>query len=345
MSASSIEWTEVTWNPTTGCRISPGCNSCYALTMAKRLKAMGSPKYQNDGDPRTSGPGFGVTMHSESVLDPILKWPRRPRIAFLDSMSDVFHARVTTEFLGRIFATIALTPQHTYQILTKRPNRMRELLEAGRVQHAMHEALLSLHRHGPALPCPETRLLIARVANCPWPLPNVWLGTSIESDEYCWRADELRATSAAVRFLSLEPLLSPVPSLDLTGIDWVIVGGESGPKARPMHLDWVRDIQNRSASADVAFLFKQHGEWLGQVDQTFTRGPDAWVDRDTGAVADAASTMRGADWQGVWRVGKHRAGRILDGRTWDEFPKHDSRLSEAAQALGITTVAPGRKAP
>ena len=121
MSASKIEWTEITWNPTTGCdRISPGCDNCYAMTMAKRLKAMGSPKYQNDGDPRTSGPGFAVSMHPESVLEPILKWPRTSRIAFLDSMSDVFHARVSAEFLGRIFATMALTPQHTYQVLTKR---------------------------------------------------------------------------------------------------------------------------------------------------------------------------------------------------------------------------------
>ncbi len=113
LSASTIEWTEITWNPTTGCdRISPGCDNRYAMTMAKRLKAMGSPRYQNDGDPRTSGPGFGVSMHPESVLEPILKWPRTSRIAFLDSMSDVFDARVSAEFLGRIFATMALTPRH-----------------------------------------------------------------------------------------------------------------------------------------------------------------------------------------------------------------------------------------
>ncbi len=145
MSASKIEWTEVTWNPTTGCdRISPGCDNCYAMTMARRLTAMGSPKYQNDGDPRTSGPGFGVTMHSESVFEPILKWPRNPRMAFLDSMSDVFHARVWADFLGRVFATMALTPQHTYQILTKRPNRMRELLTNGRVHAAMRTALVDV---------------------------------------------------------------------------------------------------------------------------------------------------------------------------------------------------------
>jgi protein gp37 len=150
LSASKIEWTEITWNPTTGCdRISPGCDNCYATTMAKRLKAMGSPRYQNDGDPRTSGPGFGVSMHPESVLEPILKWPRTSRIAFLDSMSDVFDARVSAEFLGRIFATMALTPQHTYRVLTKRPNRLRDLLTDRRVQGAMQDALLDIQSRTP----------------------------------------------------------------------------------------------------------------------------------------------------------------------------------------------------
>jgi protein gp37 len=150
LSASKIEWTEITWNPTTGCdRISPGCDNCYAMTMAKRLKAMGSPRYQNDGDPRTSGPGFGVSMHPESVLEPILKWPRTSRIAFLDSMSDVFDSRVSAEFLGRIFATMALTPQHTYRVLTKRPNRMRDLLTDRRVQGAMQDALLDIQSRTP----------------------------------------------------------------------------------------------------------------------------------------------------------------------------------------------------
>jgi len=149
LSASKIEWTEITLNPTTGCdRISPGCDNCYAMTMAKRLKAMGSPKYQNDGDPRTSGPGFGVSMHPESVLEPILKWPRTSRIAFLDSMSDVFDSRVSAEFLGRIFATMALTPQHTYQILTKRPNRMRG--RAGAARDAGNAAQPSPRRPGVA---------------------------------------------------------------------------------------------------------------------------------------------------------------------------------------------------
>src|ERR1700694_1916268 len=131
-SRTGIEWTEVTWSPTTGCdQISPGCDNCYALALARRLKAMGSAKYQHDGDPRTSGPGFAVTTHQESVLEPILKWPRKSQIVFLDSMSAFFHARVTANFHGQIFATMALTPQHNFQLLTKRPNRMRELLADG----------------------------------------------------------------------------------------------------------------------------------------------------------------------------------------------------------------------
>jgi protein gp37 len=231
------------------------------MTMARRLKAMGSPKYQNDGDPRTSGPGFGVTMHSESVLEPVVKWPRSPRMAFLHSMSDVFHARVSADFLGRVFATMALTPQHTYQILTKRPNRMRELLTNGRVHAAMRTALMDLSRNGPSLPAWTTSLMLHQVGTCPWPLPNVWLGTSIESDEYCWCADELRAASAAVRFLSLEPLLGPLPSLNLDGVDWVSVGGESGPNARPMHPDWARSLRDRCLTAGIAYHFKQWGTW------------------------------------------------------------------------------------
>jgi protein gp37 len=327
MSASKIEWTELTWNPTTGCdRISPGCDGCYAMMMARRLKAMGSSKYQNDGDPRTSGPGFGVTMHPDSVLEPIFRWPRSSRMAFLDSMSDVFHARVSVDFLGRIFATMALTPQHTYQVLTKRPNRMRDLLVEGRVHATMHEALLNLRRHGPRLPDPTTRLLLARAAQCPWPLPNVWLGTSIEADEYCWRADELRETPAAVRFLSLEPLLGPLPSLDLTGIDWVIAGGESGPKARPMDPEWVRDLRDRCVDAGIAFHFKQWGEWaptggfaLGGVSHDSDgrrRILGSRIDRDG---------LR----EVLTRVGKKTAGRELDGRTWDQFPRPDGGRASA----------------
>ncbi len=220
--SSGIEWTESTWNPTTGCdRVSPGCDNCYALTLAKRLKAMGSKKYQKDGDPRTSGPGFGLTLHPEA-LDLPRSW-RRPRAIFVDSMSDLFHPDVPLEFIERVFSVMTDTPQHTYQILTKRSKRLRDL--AGELD---------------------------------WP-PNVWMGVSIESDRYRFRADHLRDVPAAIRFLSLEPLLGPLNDLDMSGIHWVIVGGESGPGARPVRASWVRDLRDQCSSAGVAFFFKQWG--------------------------------------------------------------------------------------
>jgi protein gp37 len=219
---SAIEWTEATWNPVTGCdRVSAGCDHCYALTLAARLKAMGQPKYQRDGDPRTSGPGFGVTMHPDELEIP-RRW-RRPRVIFVNSMSDLFHPQVSGDFVARVFEVMAATPQHTYQILTKRPKRARQLLRD-------------------------------------WtPVPNVWLGVSIEDERVVDRADILRQVPAAVRFLSLEPLLGPLPSLDLTGIDWVIVGGESGPDHRPMRKEWVLELRDRCQAAGVPFFFKQWG--------------------------------------------------------------------------------------
>jgi protein gp37 len=219
---SAIEWTETTWNPTTGCdRISAGCDHCYALTLAKRLKAMGSAKYQHDGDPRTSGPGFGVTIHAAALAQP-LRW-REPRLVFVNSMSDLFHARVPAEFIHRVFAVMAATPQHTYQVLTKRSRRLRRL-------------------------APSIK----------WP-PNVWMGVSVENSDALYRVDDLREVPAAVRFLSCEPLIGPLTDLDLTGIGWVIAGGESGPHARPVHTEWVTDIRDTCRDRDVAFFFKQWG--------------------------------------------------------------------------------------
>lgn len=219
---SRIEWTEATWNPTTGCdRTSPGCDRCYALALAKRLKAMGQPKYQRDGDPLTSGPGFGVTLHPSALGLP-RRW-RRPRLIFVNSTSDLFHPDVPIAFIREVLTTIAETPQHTYQVLTKRSGRLAELAD-----------------------------------ELPWPR-NLWMGVSIETDRYGFRARHLRSTPAAVKFLSLEPLLGPLPSLDLSGIDWVIVGGESGPKARPMQTEWVTDIRDRALEAGVPFFFKQWG--------------------------------------------------------------------------------------
>jgi protein gp37 len=219
---SGIEWTEATWNPTTGCdRITAGCDHCYALTLAKRLKAMGTPKYQLDGDPRTSGPGFGVQIH-EDALDIPARWAT-PRVVFVNSMSDLFHARVPDDFITRVFEVMASTPRHTYQLLTKRPRRAERL-----------------------------------AATLPWPT-NVWMGVSIEDEAVTWRADQLRGVPAAVRFISAEPLLGPLDGLDLDGIDWLIAGGESGPRWRPVDAAWVEDLRRRCADHQVAFFFKQWG--------------------------------------------------------------------------------------
>lgn len=219
---SGIEWTEATWNPTTGCdRTSPGCDHCYALTLAKRLKAMGQAKYQRDGDPRTSGPGFGVTLHPSALMVP-MSWDA-PRTIFVNSMSDLFHPKVPLDYIRQVFEVIAGTPQHTYQVLTKRSKRLAQTAE-----------------------------------RLDWPV-NLWMGVSVEDARYSFRIGHLQGVPAAVRFLSCEPLLGPLDHLDLDGIDWVIAGGESGPCARPMDPDWVRSIRDQCLDADVAFFFKQWG--------------------------------------------------------------------------------------
>ena len=209
---SAIEWTEATWNPTTGCnRISAGCDNCYALTLAKRLKAMGNPKYQQDGDPRTSGPGFGLAVHP-GALDLPKRW-RTPRTVFVNSMSDLWHARVSTEFIHRVFEVMVDTPQHTYQLLTKRPRR-----------------------------------LVRMASDLPW-AQNIWVGVSVESQEQAWRIDELTKVPAAVRFVSAEPLLGPLV-LDLDGTDWVIAGANRGRiTARWSHVGRSRCGTNASRSA------------------------------------------------------------------------------------------------
>ena len=302
---TAIEWTDATWNPTTGCdKVSPGCDNCYALKMSARLKGIGQAKYQKDGDPRTSGPGFGLTLHHDT-LDAPLRW-RKPRRVFVNSMSDLFGSDVPPQFIVDVFITMARTRRHTYQILTKRPQRMAQLLRDPKFSHELYYGLDDLDDDADAL---ETL--------CEWPhrenLPNVWLGTSIENDRYTFRADHLRATPAAVRFLSLEPLLGPLPSLDLTGIDWVIVGGESGPKARPMHPEWVRDIRDRCVAAGIPFFFKQWGAWL-------PARHDGLPDCVHGGSRSVWTTITADPHTRFWRVGKKAAGRELDGRTWGEFP-------------------------
>ena len=231
---SSIEWTESTWNPLTGCtKVSPGCKHCYAERMALRLKAMGQPNYRN---------GFQVTLH-EHALDLPLSW-KKPQMIFVNSMSDLFHQDVPVEFILRVFDIMHRASWHTFQVLTKRSKRLREL---------------------------DPRIS--------WP-GNVWMGVSVESEKYTFRIDDLRQTRACTKFLSLEPLLGPLSRLDLQKINWVIVGGESGPGARPIKEEWVVDIKNQCRKARVPFFFKQ---WGG--------------------------------------LNKKRAGRVLQGRTWDEMPK------------------------
>lgn len=246
--STSIEWTEVTWNPVTGCdRVSPGCDNCYALTLAKRLQAMGSPRYQNDGDPRTSGPGFGVTCHEDLVELPV-HW-RKPRLVFVNSMSDLFHPEVPDDFIARVFDTMKAADQHTFQILTKRPQRLARMAE-----------------------------------QLPWP-SNVWMGVSVENARYRFRIDHLRTVPSKVRFLSVEPLIADVGKLDLSGIHWVIVGGESGHNARPIREQWVTSIRDQCVDAGVAFFFKQ---WGGRTPKAGGRELDGefWDELPEGLTAD-----------------------------------------------------------
>jgi len=213
MARSSIEWTESTWNPVTGCtKVSPGCKHCYAERMAKRLQAMGQPNYRR---------GFEVTLH-EHVLEAPLSW-RTPQRVFVNSMSDLFHELVPLSFLRRAFDVMRRAAHHQFQVLTKRAARLEQL--------------------SPSLEWPS----------------NVWMGVSVESADLAGRIEHLRRSGAAVKFLSLEPLLGPLPNLNLRGIDWVIVGGESGPGARPVAAEWVRKIREQCRVARVRFFFKQWG--------------------------------------------------------------------------------------
>lgn len=210
---SSIEWTESTWNPVTGCtKISPGCKHCYAERMAKRLLAMGQPNYAN---------GFKLTMH-EHVLELPLKW-KKPQTIFVNSMSDLFHKDVTDIFIKKVFDVMRRAPWHTFQILTKRAERLEEF-------------------HG----------------ELPWG-KNVWMGVSVENEDCKYRIDLLRKTSAQVKFISFEPLIGRIGKVDLKDIDWAIVGGESGPRARYMSPEWVADLRDRCLAQKVPFFFKQWG--------------------------------------------------------------------------------------
>jgi len=223
---STIEWTDLTWNPVAGCTVaSAGCTNCYAMRMAARLEAIGTPKYK--GLTRKSGGRAvwtGKVRCDEKSLEAPLKW-KKPRKVFVNSMSDLFHPEVPDEFILRVWNVMRQTPRHQYQILTKRPDRMAQLLSSEGFEI----------------------------------LPNVWLGTSVENSEVLERIDFLRKTPAAVRFISFEPLIGPIVDVDLTDIHWAIVGGESGPRARAMDEEWVEEILDRCLDFGTAFFFKQWG--------------------------------------------------------------------------------------
>ncbi len=230
---SSIEWTQATWNPVTGCnKISPGCKHCYAERLSFRLREMGQKKYVD---------GFKLKLHPGSLSDPFRM--KKPQLVFVNSMSDLFHHQIPAEFILKVFRTMEKANWHRYQILTKRSDRLLEL---------------------------DPRIK--------W-LPNIWMGVSVEREDYCFRIDDLRRTHALTKFLSIEPLLGPIQNLDLKGMNWVIVGGESGPGARVMQKAWVTDLRDQCIAAGVPFFFKQ---WGG--------------------------------------INKKAAGRILDGREWNELP-------------------------
>ncbi len=213
MGKSAIEWTESTWNPVTGCtKVSLGCKHCYAERMAKRLKAMGQPNYEQ---------GFQVTVHEKTLEFPLM-W-RKPQMVFVNSMSDIFHEKVPEGFIRRVFDVMRQASWHTFQVLTKRAERMHNLADE---------------------------------IDMP---PNVWMGVTVEAKRYLNRLDHLKNIPSRVRFISFEPLIAPVGEINLSGIDWVIVGGESGPRARPMDKAWVVEILDQCLSAGVPFFFKQWG--------------------------------------------------------------------------------------
>lgn len=366
---TKIEWTEKTWNPIVGCSIvSPGCTNCYAMRMAARLEAMAEAENARRTDPHHGGKTFdsplshylGTTQPSKAgpvwtgkvalapdrvICEPLRR--RKPTMWFVNSMGDLFHEVVPDEWIDQVFAVMALCPQHTFQVLTKRAVRMRKYVGDGHGPRPIHVDAHAVRMSG--------RALDGREGVVHWPLPNVWLGVSAErQQEADERIPDLLATPAAVRFVSCEPLLAPVdlrpcwlhrmticgdcpsaadgseidcPSAD-NSLDWVICGGESGRGARPMHPDWARSLRDQCASAGVPFFFKQVGEWL----QAYDRDVD---DPDWRRCDQVAAETPNGQWlnlaggQGfhgervvrIDRVGKARAGRLLDGVLHDAMPE------------------------
>lgn len=341
---TKIEWTDVTWNPVTGCsKESEGCRHCYAESLARR--------FREDFKPWTTpNAAHNVRLHPERFEQP-LHW-RKPRRVFVCSMGDLFHVRVPFGYIDDVFCIMAEAKQHTFQILTKRPDRMKDYI---------YSLLIRLHHK-------ENAPGGVRTLDWRWPLPNVWLGVSAEDQKtFDERVPLLLQTPAAKRFVSLEPLLRPIDlrrvriippkrprgtvrpiadwiecdPLERTaidelgvqypvkqGLDWVIVGGESGPGARPMHPDWVRDIRDQCQAADIPFFFKQWGAWVAASSEHRCTGMRQWgtldIEGNWFPVTTPWNGRQGLDSETneyvMVRVGKKRAGRVLDGRTWDEMP-------------------------
>ncbi len=317
MSESKIEWTEHTWNPTAGCSlVSPGCTNCYAMKTARRFDGMGRG-YDGTTQPSKGGPVWTgvVNLLPERLSIPLKR--KKPTTWFVNSMSDLFHESIPFEYIAAVFGVMAACPQHTFQVLTKRPERAREFFEwwGPHAYDAVNDAFRKASGKTGVAVFPTQRH--GMVPRRPWPLENVWLGTSVEDQQ---RADEripeLLRCPAAVRFLSAEPLLGPIVIPPMSYVDWVIEGGESGPGARPMHPDWARSIRDQCVAAGVPYFHKQNGAWIdeGQIGNPLS--PQRHANTDS-------MTFFGENGNGdvqMIRVGKKAAGRLLDGRTWDEMP-------------------------
>lgn len=337
---TKIEWADERWNPVAGCsKCSPGCLNCYAERMAHRLASMGNDNPQYLGKTDAKGKWMGKVECCPWILDRPLHW-RKPRRIFVCSMCDLFHEKVPFEFIDRVCAVAALCPEHTFLMLTKRTERALEYYlsrypmdnsyRVDRMPQWYHVVTDWLDQGEPGYlgKTWESCQRAAEKTDYLQPLPNLWLGVSVCIPEEKPKIDTLREIPAAVKFVSFEPLLRDMGELDLTGIDWVIVGGESGPGARPMHPDWARSIRDQCAAAGGAFFFKQWGKFVVP-DQTMYHGHHkgwrfpvgcSYMKHD-GTYCSGYPSGGISAWTKIYPVGKKKAGRLLDGQKHEEYPK------------------------